>query len=260
MNSGPNITGARTEDIISEAATILPGARRPDFVLTCEHASWRVPTPWHDLGLSADLLRQHIGWDIGAAEVTRELSALMRAPAFLAGYSRLFVECNRMPTAPDFVAAQSAGIHIPGNQGVTADEISLRKKVAYDPFHKAISDYLDQLEEHKIRPILISVHSFTPNLGDEARPWHAGVLWKEDSDLPLALHREMSKQHEGLIGLNSPYDPHKVETMTLDYHALPRGLPHVVLEIRNDLINDGKGALYWSKLIADSLTALKAMS
>ncbi|HIM46690.1 MAG TPA: N-formylglutamate amidohydrolase, partial [Alphaproteobacteria bacterium] len=79
------------------------------LLLICDHASCAVPEALDGLGLDDATRTDHIGWDIGAAEVTRKLSVLLDAPAVLAGYSRLLIDCNRPAAAPDLVPPVADG-------------------------------------------------------------------------------------------------------------------------------------------------------
>ena len=90
-------------------------------VLVCDHASNRVPYRLGTLGLDAVQLADHIGWDAGAAEVARRLSADLDAPLVLSGYSRLVIDCNRPLHNAGSIAEQSAGVPVPGNQGLTPE-------------------------------------------------------------------------------------------------------------------------------------------
>ena len=77
------------------ALTILNAKGAAPLVLTCEHASHVVPVEYDELGLDVEQLTDHIGWDIGACDVTQALAARFDAAAVLAGVSRLVIDCNR---------------------------------------------------------------------------------------------------------------------------------------------------------------------
>src|SRR5271154_4474226 len=72
------------------------------LLLLCDHAANFVPEHLAGLGLGEAELARHVGWDFGAAAVTRLLADLLDAPAILSVHSRLVVDCNRAlddPTA-----------------------------------------------------------------------------------------------------------------------------------------------------------------
>ncbi|QIB66338.1 N-formylglutamate amidohydrolase [Kineobactrum salinum] len=252
---GHTLSTDQLEQLARQAVHILPGTAAAPVILTCEHASWAVPEPWGNLGLDEASLTDHIGWDIGAGAVTTALAERLGAPAFLAGYSRLFVECNRMPSAPDFIAPLSDGVLVPGNQNVSPAEKSLRKKLAFDPFHQALEQHLEGVTALPRPPVIVSVHSFTPRMAGQPRPWPVGVLWKGDGRFPRAVAQALEGQGITPVGRNQPYDPGAGETMTVDIHAVARKLPHVIFEIRNDLLGDTAAANQWANRIANSLLA-----
>src|SRR5262245_49461801 len=95
--------------------TLSASAACARVVLTCEHASAAVPEEYANLGLTPGQLIDHIGWDIGAAAVTEELSRALRVPAVLSAASRLLVDCNRALSDADLMPHESHGIAIPGN-------------------------------------------------------------------------------------------------------------------------------------------------
>ena len=133
--------------------------------LVCDHASNRVPRLLGNLGLEPAQLADHIGWDPGAAEVARRLSGHLDAPLGLSGYSRLAVDCNRPPDSRESITEQSAGVSVPGESGAHAR----RSGDAHRPYHEAITQLLDRRAG---RPsLLLSIHSFTPELAGQRRPW-----------------------------------------------------------------------------------------
>src|ERR1700748_2499545 len=141
-------------------------------LLTCDHASRRVPAALGQLGLTEVALAQHIGWDIGAAAVTRLLAPLLDAPAVLAGYSRLVIDCNRAPSDPSSIPSESDGIVIPGNAGLDAAARRERRALLFEPYHAAIDQQLAHMAIGGRAPAVISMHSFTPRMQGFARPWH----------------------------------------------------------------------------------------
>jgi predicted N-formylglutamate amidohydrolase len=91
-------------------------------VLLCDHASNRVPERLGNLGLDAVQLADHIGWDPGAADVARRLSADLDAPLVLSGYSRLVIDCNRPLRSAESIVKESAGVPVPHNRGLSPAE------------------------------------------------------------------------------------------------------------------------------------------
>jgi predicted N-formylglutamate amidohydrolase len=59
------------------------------------------------------------------------------------------------------------------------------------------------------------------------------------------------KREEGLlIGDNEPYSVSDASDYTIPVHGERRGLPHVEIEIRQDLIADTSGQRAWGTLLA----------
>ncbi len=228
-------------------------------LLTCDHASRRVPAALTLLGLTETALAQHIGWDIGAAAVTRRLAPLLDAPAVLAGYSRLVIDCNRPPDDPSSIPGESDGIAIPGNAAL--DPAARRERITalFEPYHAAIDQQLARIGVGGRAPAVISMHSFTPRTKGFARPWHVGVLWDGEGRIakPLlaALRAELDPT---LVGDNLPYSAREPVGYTQRHHAFDRGLPHVAIELRQDLIAAEAGAAEWAERLARLLKPILA--
>jgi predicted N-formylglutamate amidohydrolase len=229
-------------------------------LLTCDHASQRVPASLDRLGLTEMVLAQHIGWDIGAAAVTRRLAPLLDSPAVLAGYSRLVIDCNRHPSDPSSIPSESDGIAIPGNASLDAAARRDRRARLFEPYHAAIDQQLAHRAMGGRAPAVISMHSFTPQMKGFARPWYIGVLWDGEGRIakPLlsALRAELDP---AAVGDNLPYSAREPVGFTQRHHAFERGLPHVAIELRQDLIADNKGAAEWAERLARLLKPILAM-
>ncbi|HEY1504276.1 MAG TPA: N-formylglutamate amidohydrolase [Stellaceae bacterium] len=228
-------------------------------LLTCDHASRLVPATLDRLGLTDVVLAQHIGWDIGAAAVTRFLAPLLDAPAVLAGYSRLVIDCNRHPDDPSSIPSESDGIAIPGNAALDPAARRERRARLFEPYHAAIDQRLAHIRIAGHAPAVISMHSFTPRMKGFARPWHVGVLWDGEGRIakPLlaALRTELGAE---VVGDNQPYSAREPVGFTQRHHAFDRGLPHVAIELRQDLIAEEAGAAEWAERLARLLKPILA--
>ena len=220
-------------------------------LLVCDHASNRVPQELGGMGLKQDQLGQHIGWDIGAAEVTRELSGLLRSTAVMSGVSRLVIDCNRPLDDSTSIPAESDGVIVPANQRVASEEKQRRAATWFHPYHRAIQTHLERLERTHRVATLISVHSFTPVMNGCQRPWPVGVLWDRDSRLAPPVIEALARRGY-LVGDNEPYSG-RGGAFTTDTHAADHGRPHITFEIRQDLIAESSGALAWGRLLAEVL-------
>jgi predicted N-formylglutamate amidohydrolase len=199
---------------------------------------------------------QHIAWDIGAGELARGLSHALDAPAVLAGYSRLIVDCNRRPEDPEAFRLESDGWAIPGNASLGELERRTRLACFFDPYHEAIAAMLAGFRQRGVVPVVVSVHTFTPELAGVARPWHIGVLWDKDEASARRLIAGL-QQVEGLVvGDNQPYSGKHPSDYTIDHHAEQAGLPHVCIEVRQDTLESPAGVERWVRLLGRLLRDL----
>ena len=227
-------------------------------VLGCDHASKAIPISLNGLGLSDKARDNHIAWDIGAGAVTRRLSELLDATAILAGYSRLVIDLNRDPDDPASIPVKSDNIKIPGNKSLSAADRYSRKKEIYDPYHNQMAALLKTKRLNGVVPILFSIHSFTPTMSGESRPWHVGVLWNRDARIANPLVEALSLHPDNLVvGNNKPYSGRKF-AHTLDVQAGAHGYANCALEIRQDLVHSGNQVQYWANLLAKILSGIFA--
>lgn len=219
------------------------------LLLVCDHASRRIPASLGDLGLDPAALRCHLAWDIGAGALTETLAATLGAPAVLAGYSRLVVDCNRQLLDPGAFMEYGDGVVIPGNRGLTQAQKEARAAAIYWPYHDAIAGQLSRLREAGVSPAVLAIHSFTPVLNRESRPWQVGILWDKDERVPGYLIPAL--RDAGLVvGDNEPYSGRAPQDFTIDNHAEAAGLPHAGIEVRQDLIDDEAGVREAATLFA----------
>lgn len=223
------------------------------FVLTAEHAGRCFPRRLESLGVSAEDRERHIAWDIGIRGVTRRLSALLDAPAVLQRYSRLVVDCNRWPTADEFVIRISDDTAIPGNVGLTDEHIQSRAREIFNPYHRAVTRILDARSARNIETVFVAMHSFTPVYQGVRRPWHVGVLYDKDPRFGRALLEVLAGEDGVCVGDNAPYAISSDRDYAVPVHGEKRRLPHVELEIRQDLIDTETGQNEWANRIAATL-------
>ena len=228
------------------------------FLFICDHASRVVPERLGKLGLSDEVLSRHIGWDIGAAEVARHLARRFGASAVFSGYSRLVVDCNRPTDDPTSIPMISDGVVVPGNRGLAAGDIAQRVDACYHPYHRAVRRALKDKERNAAAPALLSIHSCTPVLRGVDRPWHIGVLWDKDGRIAEPLMLALGARGDLCVGDNQPYSARSHSGYSIDTHANGPGLPHVMIEIRQDLIGTSLGATKWAGVLGDALAPILA--
>jgi predicted N-formylglutamate amidohydrolase len=215
-----------------EAIAAVPGGAPILFV--CDHASNAVPSEYGTLGLEEGAFAAHIASDIGAATVTRALAAAYGAAAVLARWSRLLIDLNRGADDPTLVMKLSDGRIIPGNRDAGDAEIAHRLEKFFRPYHDAIAERITAMRSANIVPTIISMHSFTPVWKGFQRPWQVGVLWDKDGRLALPLMAALKKAGF-TVGDNEPYKG-ELEGDCMWEHGTGNGLPHALIEIRQDLI------------------------
>lgn len=223
----------------------VEGSRR-DVLLICDHACNAVPAELNGLGLSEDQLARHIAWDPGAGPVTRHLAQLFDCTAMLGGVSRLVTDLNRAPDDATLILAESDNVFVPGNLAITDAERARRVAGYHAPYHAAVRAEIDARMADGIAPIIIAVHSFNLVLGADARPWPIGVMWKVARE-PVAPLIEGLALIADPVGDNNPYDGRTHFGWTVNHHAVDRGLPHVMFEIRNDQIATEIDQLRWAR-------------
>lgn len=226
---------------------------RSEFLLVCDHASRRVPHSLGSLGLDDSQLASHIAWDIGAAGVAKRLSAALDATLLLQNYSRLVIDCNRPPGSESSIPTRSEYVHIAANEGLTTSAGAARVAEIFAPYHAAISTILDQRRVAGIRTLLVSIHSFTPVYLGQSRPWQVGLMYRHDRRLGHALLELLRRDPVLHAGENLPYAISDDTDFTIPVHGEARGLPHVGIEIRQDLIADALGQLEWATRLASLL-------
>lgn len=230
-----------------------PGGSSP-FLLLGDHAGRAVPAALGGLGVPAAAMDLHIAWDIGIGAVGALLSPMLDAPFVRQSYSRLVIDCNRKPGAPDLAPAVSDGVAIPANVDLTAEALAARREAIYDPYQSAIEAVLDERAARGLRTVLVSLHSFTPVMQGFVRPWRYGVLHRGDSPFSDAVLARLQATLGAEAGDNAPYAMDARDN-TIPRHADARGLDYLELEVRQDLIADEAGQAEAAAFVAELLRA-----
>jgi predicted N-formylglutamate amidohydrolase len=237
---------------------VVDGRRSSPYVIQCDHASNRIPRALGTLGLPEHELERHIAWDIGVAAVAPHLARALDAWLILQNYSRLVIDCNRPLEHRDSIAASSEDTVIPGNRDVSPLDAKLRAATIFDPYHARIIQELDERAATRTPTILIFLHSFTPTFRGVSRPWHAGVLYDRDRRLAVPLLEALRREPGLVVGENQPYAASALTDYGIVEHGVRRGLLHVELEIRQDLIEHTPGQLEWAERLARLLRVAEA--
>ena len=237
--------------------TVRPEAEAP-VLLLCDHASNNVPPAVGSLGLAEAEMARHIAYDIGARGVTLVLSERLGATAILTRFSRLVIDPNRGEDDPTLVMRLYDGTIVPGNRHIDGAEIERRLTMFHRPYHAAVKAEVDRRVEAGRPPALVAIHSFAPRLKSRApRPWHVGVLWHRDGRIAERLLARLRAEPGLCVGDNQPYSG-QLEGDSMSRHGTRRGLPHVLIELRHDLIDSEAGQAAWAERLAPMLAEATA--
>ncbi len=236
---------------MAEAYKLIGADRMGRWVVTCDHASNRVPAEIADgdLGLPPADMARHIAYDVGAEGVAMALGEALSAPVVASTFSRLVIDPNRGEDDPTLVMQVYDGSIIPANRGITPDEVERRLEMLHRPYHRALAEILDDRAD----PLIVSIHSFTPQfVGRPPRPWHVGVLYADDDRFARPLIERCQAETDICVGDNAPYTGH-LPGDAMDRHGVKAGRLHVLVEVRNDLIETPEQQVSWGLRLAGLL-------
>lgn len=241
---------------MAEAFTLTGGERAGRWVVTCDHASNHVPpeVACGTLGLRPEDMARHIAYDVGAEGVALALGGALAAPVVASTFSRLVIDPNRGEDDPTLLMQLYDGSIIPANRGVDAAEIERRLELFHRPYHRKVGEVLAARED----PLIVSIHSFTPHfVGRPPRPWHVGVLYAEDRRLADPLMERLRAEGDLCVGDNAPYSG-QLPGDAMDRHGIQAGRKHVLIEVRNDLIETPEQQVEWGHRLARVLEETRA--
>jgi predicted N-formylglutamate amidohydrolase len=220
------------------------------FLLVADHAGNLTPRALGRLGLVEAELQRHIAWDIGIAGLGRLLADTLDATLIQQNYSRLVIDCNRPLNAASSIPEISENTAVPGNAGLDDASRTARALEIFRPYQDCIEAELDRRRQAGRATVLIALHSFTPVFKGAKRPWHAGVLYNRDARFARRLMALLRAEKQFTVGDNAPYTMSEATDYTIPVHAERRGLHHVLIEVRQDLIADEAGQRQWALRLA----------
>src|SRR5207244_470482 len=144
---------------------------------------------------------------------------------------------------------------IPGNQHLPRAERETRRREIFAPYHDQIAGLIEARRRAGRRIVLVAMHSFTPVFKGLARQIEIGILYNRDTRLAHILLDLLRQEGDLAVGDNQPYAVGDLTDYTVPVHAEPAGLPHVEIEIRQDLIADPTGQAAWAARLARLLPA-----
>jgi predicted N-formylglutamate amidohydrolase len=231
---------------------------RSSFLLIGDHAGNLIPACVNNLGLDDDERARHIAWDIGIGALGKLLAVRLDAVFVRQSYSRLVIDSNRSPYSSEAVMESSDGTEIPGNLGLTAEQLSSRIAEIHQPYHAAISAEITRRESAGLQTIVIALHSFTPRMSGLQRPWEIGVLFDGgETSFARALLTALNDRPGLVVGENQPYRMDDTD-YTVPHHCYGRGIPYAELEIRQDLLAEDSDIVRWADLLIDALAVSAA--
>jgi predicted N-formylglutamate amidohydrolase len=226
-----------------------------NFLIVVDHASCRIPRRLGSLGLAASELERHIAWDIGCLALAMEVARALDAQLVAQNYSRLVIDCNRDPGVPTSIPQVSESVEIPGNLELTAGDAAARRAEIFDPYHARIRELIDARVAAGQRTILVAQHSMTNVFMGRRREMHAAVLYNRDRSFAGLVLDALRREHGLIVADNEPYFLNDATDYTIPHHAEKRALPHVEIEVRQDLLFDEEGRRAWADRIVRALRA-----
>jgi predicted N-formylglutamate amidohydrolase len=154
------------------------------------------------------------------------------------GRSRAILTCNH------------ASPRIPRRLGdlglATADRLG---HVARDAVHDLVTSRMGR----DVLPVMVSIHSFTPVYLGRTRSWHIGVHYRLGRRLPALALDALRVDATLTVGENEPYPAALDEEYTIPVHVELLGLPYILFEIRQDLLNAESRIDAWADRLGDLL-------
>ncbi len=218
-----------------DAAEVLIGSRgNSPVVLTCEHATNRLPSDWDWHDDDHRLVHDHWAYDLGIGDLTRRVAHALGSSAVLSRFSRLLIDPNRPLDSATLFRDTADGEPVRLNVDLDDRDRRLRIDDYYTPFHETI----DRVVHANPGPLMVSLHSFTPNYeGGSTRPMEIGVLFDHDEALARSV-APVFEQRGFKTALNEPYTGKNGLMYSVQSHASRAGRAALELEIRQDLATD----------------------
>ncbi len=237
------------------AYTIFNPDTGASILIICDHATNAVPDCVNGgtLGITPQDMGRHIAFDIGAKAVSQYLAKALNATMLSSNFSRLVIDPNRGEDDPTLLMKIYDGTIIPGNRHADKAERERRLNKFHRPYHRQVSRQINAILERGQIPAIISIHSYTPKLRNRPeRPWHIGILWDQDARMPVPLMEKLRANPDICVGDNEPYSG-ELRGDTMYFHAAKQNLPHVLIELRHDLIDTEQGQKHWAEILAEPL-------
>ena len=212
------------------------------LVMTCEHAGNELPPGFELSEQEREWLEDHWGWDIGAERLVRALMEREPAVAVLSRYSRLLCDVNRHLDRWDLARPHVGGEPIDFNAELTERDLQQRVDRFHTPYHEAVDECLSEVNRHSPEFFLVSVHTFTPVLGEEVRDMEVGLLFDHGQEHYIEPIYEELEAEKFDVAYNEPYSGKEGFIYSVERHGSNYGVRFLEIEVRNDLVDTNEGA------------------
>ncbi len=250
--------GERRPEAKGKSSTVRPylslrPRARAGVLLTCEHATNRLPRGIAASRPEREILASHWGWDIGAWDLTRELSRRLGATAVGGRWSRLLIDLNRAVSEPTLVRQVAGGVALAWNRRLGPAEVERRVLTHHAPYHAEVERRIVSHLVRGARPLILAIHSFAPELSGERRRFEIGVLFGRHSRLARVLGRGLADT--GLrVRYNEPYSGLRGMMYSAETHGTRHDLPCLELEVNQGLFEERTAAARLGRAIARVLS------
>lgn len=218
------------------------------IIFICDHATNNVDKKYRNQFVNTKILDSHVAYDIGAKDLTLNLTKKLKQSCIFSNFSRLLIDPNRKKTDKDSIVSSTFDYQIPINNNIKKKEKDLRVKNFYNIYHNNISKLINNKQKRYEKIFLVSIHSFTKKNHTFNRGVEVGLLWNKNMNLLLYIQKKLSD--DGIhYGRNYPYSGFHYN-YTLDKHSKNGLIDNIAIEIRNDLINNIKGINKYTKLFS----------
>lgn len=227
-------------------------------VLTCEHASNRIPETV--VGRDPDLrslLKSHWAWDIGAWQFAKEVAGRLGASAVGGRWSRLWVDLNRRVDDPELVLPTVNGVALPWNARLSSRVLERRVSAYHAPYHGMIDQQLARRIVRGVRPMVVAVHCFTPVYGGKRRGFDVGVLYEHHRGPAQRIARRL-RDGGFTVRYNQPYSGLHGMMYSADRHGSHHDLVCVEIEVNDALFAHSARIGRLVAVVADALYAESA--
>jgi predicted N-formylglutamate amidohydrolase len=214
---------------LRDAVEVWSGSPSARILLSCEHATHRLPPPWSWPKEDLWIRGTHWSYDAGARALCAEFAARWAAPTVLANFTRLLADPNRAESSPELVRSRADGRELQLNRGVTAEDLAARLR-----YHAAYHAAFDALVGAARAPLLFAVHTFTPVYEGAPRSVEVGLLF--DAEAALAERALTELRSAGFDArANEPYSGRAGLMYSVERHAKRHGRRALEIEVRQDL-------------------------